>query len=171
LKFSIGRSGCCRISVYLFFSGLALLASAPCRAFDLEMEDTRPGLRLSAGTDVFREPGTLMVNGRYGGTWGARLGFWAHSGSDIKPHAPHVLVGADYMLTFWKKFRVGAGIAWIDEANNVNGTRWNFDFTFAYDLSQRVFVEYRHQSHGAILGISPETSNGGWNFVGVGYAF
>ncbi len=167
--------------IVAFFSGLALLASAPSRAFDpedtppppldLEAEDTRPGLRLSVGTDMFRSPGTLMVNGRYGGTWGARLGFWAHGGSDIRPHAPNVLVGADYMLTFWKKWRGGAGIAWIDNVNNVNGTRWNFDFTVAYDLSELVFVEYRHQSHGAFFGISSDTPNGGWNFIGVGYTF
>jgi len=170
LKFPIGRSGSCKVLVGLF-SGLALLASAPSRAFDLEAEDTRPGLRLSAGTDMFRSPGTLMVNGRYGGTWGARLGFWARGGADIRPHAPNVLVGADYMLTFWKKWRGGAGIAWIDDVNNVNGTRWNFDFTVAYDLSERAFVEYRHQSHGAIFGISRHSSNGGWNIVGAGYAF
>ena len=29
----------------------------------------------------------------------------------------------------------------------------------------------RHQSHGAILGVGRHGSNGGWNIVGVGYAF
>jgi len=32
---------------------LALFASAPSRAFDLQVEDTRPGIRLSAGIDVY----------------------------------------------------------------------------------------------------------------------
>ena len=135
------------------------------------MEDTRRALRLSAGVDLFHANGTVVVNARYGGTWGARLGLWVRDGSDIQPRAPHVLVGADYMLTFLQKFRGGAGIAWIDEENNKNGTRWNFDFTLAYDLTERVFVEYRHQSHGAILGISDSAGNDGWNFIGAGYAF
>jgi hypothetical protein len=165
----------------VFFSGLALLASAPSCAqipddkqsppINVAVDDTRPGLRLSAGVDVFRAPGTVVVNGRYGGTWGAKLGFWVHDGSDVYPRSPHVLVGADYMLTFWKKFRGGAGIAWLDEENNKNGTRWNLDFTVAYDLSERVFLEYRHQSHAAMLGVSPDKPNNGWNFIGAGYTF
>ena len=169
------------ICVALLFSSMMLLASAPSRALaqedaqsaplDLQVEDTSPGLRLSAGVDLFRAPGTVVVNGRYGGTWGARLGLWVHEGSDIQPHSPHVLVGADYMLTFWRKFRGAAGVAWIDEVNNKNGTHWNFDFTLAYDLSERVFVEYRHQSHGAELGIREDRPNDGWNIIGVGYTF
>jgi hypothetical protein len=167
--------------VCLLFPGLVLLAGAPSRAFaqedtpplplDLEVEGTRPGLRLAAGLDLFRAPGTVVVNGRYGGTWGARLGVWAHEGAHVRPHAPSVLVGTDYMLTFEKKFRAGAGIAWIDDVNSINGTRWNFDFTLAYDLSERVFVEYRHQSHGAVLGLSDRSPNNGWNVIGAGYAF
>ena len=169
------------IYVGLLFSGLALLASAPSRALaqediqprqlDLQVDDTRPGLRLSVGVDRLHVPGTDVVNGRYGGTWGVRLGLWVHDGSDIQPRSPHVLVGADYMLTIEKKFRVGAGIAWIDEVNNKNGTHLNFDFTLAYDLSERVFVEYRHQSHGTILGIGGNSPNDGWNIIGAGYAF
>jgi len=137
----------------------------------MDIEDTSPGLRVSAGMDVLRVPGTLVASARYGGTWGVRLGWWVHSGSDIRPSSPTLLVGADYMLTFWKKIRGGFGVAWIDRETNVNGTRWNFDATLAWDLSERVFVEYRHQSHGAILGISPNAPNGGWNIVGVGYTF
>ena len=75
------------------------------------------------------------------------------------------------MLTFWKKVRGGIGIAWIDRENNVNGTRWNLDAALAWDLSRGVFVEYRHQSHGAVLGISEKSPNGGWNIVSVGYTF
>ena len=150
---------------------LALFASAPLLAFDLDVDDTRPGTRLSVGVDVFRAPGTVVATLRYGGTWGAKLGYWAYTTSDVGPHTPNVLIGADYMLTFWKKLRGGFGLAWIDEENNVNGTRWNFDTTVAYDLSERVFIEYRHQSHGAVLGISKDKPNGGWNIVGAGYRF
>ncbi len=150
---------------------LAALACAPAHAFRLDIEDAAPALRVSAGVDVFRVPGTVVANARYGGAFGARLGGWLHAGSDVQPRPPRVLVGADYMLTFWKKVRGGIGIAWIDRETNVNGTRWNFDATLAYDFSGRVFVEYRHQSHGAILGIRSDAPNGGWNVVGLGYAF
>jgi hypothetical protein len=169
------------IYVGLLLSGLALLASAPARAvaqegaqtrhLDLQVDDTRLSLRMSAGIDLFHAPGTVVVNGRYGGTWGVRLGLWAHDGSDIQSRSPHVLAGADYMLTIEKKFRGGVGLAWIDEVNNKNGTHWNFDFTLAYDLSEKVFVEYRHQSHGAEVGISGGSPNDGWNTIGAGYAF
>ena len=165
----------------MLFAGLALLASAPSRALaqednrapplDLHVDDTRPGLRLSVGIDLFRAPGTVVVNGRYGGTWGARLGLWVRDGSDVHPRSPHVLVGADYMLTFLKNVRGGVGVAWIDDVNNKNGTHWNFDFTLAYDLSERVFVEYRHLSHGAQLGLSDGSPNDGWNIIGAGYTF
>jgi hypothetical protein len=150
---------------------LVVFASTSAHAFRLVIDDTPPGLRVSAGTDVFRAPGTLVASARYGGTWGARLGWWVHGGSDIQPRSPTLLAGADYMLTFWKKVRGGIGVAWIDRETNVNGTRWNFDATLAYDLSDRLFVEYRHQSHGAILGIGGNSPNGGWNVVGVGYTF
>jgi len=158
------------MSIGLFFSGLSLLSCAPSHALDLGLEETRPGLRLSAGADVFRTPGTVVVSGRYGGDWGARLGFWAHDAGGVHPGVPNMVASVDRMWTI-AKFRAAAGLAWIDETNSVNGTRWNFDFTLAYDVSNRVFVEYRHQSHGAILGISEHTPNGGWNIVGVGLTF
>jgi len=161
----------CRRRLGRVLSVLVLLASAPLQAFDLEVDSTRPGTRLSAGIDVFRAPGTVVANVRYGGTWGARLGYWAYTTSDVGPQAPTVLIGVDYMLTFWKKIRGGIGLAWIDGENNVNGTRWNLDTTLAYDLSDRVFVEYRHQSHGAVLGLDSDKPNGGWNIVGAGYRF
>jgi hypothetical protein len=41
----------------------------------------------------------------------------------------------------------------------------------AYGLTGRVFVEYRHHSHGARLGIERDRPNGGWNLLGVGLAF
>jgi len=158
-------------SLRLILAVLALLASARLHAFELEVSDTPSALRLSAGVDFARAPWTTVATVRYGGTWGAKLGYWVHTGSDVGPHAPNVLIGADYMLTFWKRVRGGFGIAWIDEENNMNGTRWNFDFTLAYDLSDRVFVEYRHQSHGSGVGIRKDAPNGGWNVAGVGYTF
>ena len=159
-----------KISIGLFFSGLALISSASSRAFDLGIEDTRPGLRLSAGVDVFRAPGSTVATGRYGGTWGAKLGVWAHSDSNVGREPPNVFIGVDYMLKIWN-WRAGIGVAWIDKVNRMNGTRWNLDMTLAYDLSDRVFVEYRHQSHATVLGIRRGAPNGSWNIVGLGWYF
>jgi hypothetical protein len=80
------------------------------------------------------------------------------------------MVAVDRMWTI-SKLRGAVGLAWIDEENSVNGTRWNLDATLAYDVSSRLFVEYRHQSHGKILGIGGDAPNGGWNIVGVGLTF
>jgi hypothetical protein len=127
-------------------------------------------LRLSAGVDVFRVPGTTVATARYGGTWNVKAATWLHD-SGVDPSAPHLLLGAGYMLTV-SRFRFGVGVVWIDSVNlNVNGTRWNLDASIAYDLSDRWFVEYQHYSHGAILGVKGEVSNGGWNLLGVGAIF
>ena len=155
-------------SIGLLLSGLALVASPPSDALDLKTEDTRPGLRLSAGVDVLRAPGSIAASGRYGGTWGARLGAWAYSNSRVGKEPPNVLIGVDYVLTR-KKWRGGLGVAWIDKVNLMNGTRWNLDMTLAYDLSDRVFVEYRHQSHAAILGVRTDAPNGSWNILSLGW--
>lgn len=166
-----GGRACSKASPRRVIAVLALLASAHLHAFELKVSDTPAALRLSAGVDFSRAPWTPVATGRYGGNWGAKLGLWGHTGSEVHPSGPTVLVGVDYMLTFWGKLRGGFGLAWIDSVNNVNGTRWNFDMTLAYDLSDRVFVEYRHQSHGAVLGIEKDAPNGGWNVAGVGYTF
>jgi len=143
-------------------AGLALLAGAPSHAQD----ETRAGLRLTMATDVFRASGSMVVAGRYGGSWGARLGFWVRDGH-VDPGAPNKLAGVDHMWTR-SNWRYGIGLVWIDEVNNVNGTRWNLDLSLAYDLSPRVFAEYRHYSHGSNIGIRTDLPNSSWNFVGFG---
>ena len=110
-----------------------------------------------------------MVSGRYGGSWGVKLGFWIRD-SHVEPGAPNKLAGVDYVWTE-SKWRFGLGTAWIDEENSVNGTRWNFDLSLAYDLPNRVLVGYQHYSHGSILGIRKSESNEGWNLIGVGLIF
>ena len=60
---------------------------------------------------------------------------------------------------------------WIDKKNANNGTFWNFDFTVSYDLSDRIFVEYQHDSHGSKVGIKTDVSNEGWNLLGIGFIF
>jgi len=157
-------------SIVLFLSGLALIASAPARALDLETQDTTPGLRLSVGVDVYHAAGSIVATGRYGGTWGAKLGVWGYSAPSVGRGAPNVLIGVDYMLTM-RRWRGGIGVAWIDRENRMNGTRWNLDATLAYDLSDRIFVEYRHQSHGTVVGIRRDASNFSWNIVGAGMVF
>ncbi len=159
-----------KTSIGLLLWASALVASVPSRALALDIEDTRPGLRLSAGVDVFRAPGSTVATTRYGGTWGAKLGVWGHSDSQVGQEPPNVLIGVDYMLKIWN-LRAGIGMAWIDKVNLMNGTHWNLDLTLAYDLSDRVFVEYRHQSHGTVLGIRSDVPNGSWNIVGFGWYF
>jgi len=155
-------------SIGLLLSGLALVASPPSNALDLKIEDTKPGLRLSAGVDVLRAPGSIVASARYGGTWGARLGAWAYSSSSVGEEPPNVLIGVDYVLTR-KKWRGGIGIAWIDKVNLMNGTRWNLDMMLAYDLSDRFYIEYRHQSHASILGFKTDAPNGSWNILSLGW--
>jgi hypothetical protein len=147
-----------------------LLPCAPARALDSSLEETKPSLRVTLGVDAFRVPGTVAASARYGGSWNVKAGTWLYN-SGVEPHMPHLLLGGGYVLTKWK-FRFGLGVVWIDSENdNVNGTRWNVDASVAYDLSDRWFVEYQHYSHGAILGIQDNVSNGGWNLVGVGLIF
>jgi len=141
------------------------LAAAPARAWD----ETKPALRLSLGLDVFRAPGAMVATARYGGAWNVKASAWVRD-VHVQPEAPNFLVGGGYVLTK-AKWRFGAGLVWIDEENNVNGTRWNFDASIAYDISPRMFFEYQHYSHGAILGLGKNSSNGGWNLVNVGWIF
>ena len=163
------RSRVCQ-AVSLVLGCLALSRAAPAGAFDLHFDETRSALRVSVGADVFRVPGTTVASARYGGSWNVKAATWLHD-AGVDPDAPNLLLGGGYVLTM-SRFRLGAGIVWIDKTNNnVNGTHWNVDASVAYDLSDRVFVEYQHYSHGAILGVKQDVSNGGWNLVGLGVIF
>jgi len=144
---------------------VGLLLSAPSHALD----ETRAELRLSVSDDFVHAPGSTLVSDRYGGAWGARLGFWARE-SHAEPSKAHFFAGVDHVWTY-SKWRAGLGAVWIDEVNDLNGTHLDFDVSLGYDLSSRVFVEYRHHSHGRKLGISPNASNHGWNLLGVGLIF
>ena len=156
--------------VSLSFATLALLAAAPALAIDWEIEETRPALRASLGVDVYRVPGTVVASARYGGNWNVKASTWLYD-AGVDPEAPRWLLGGGYMITV-SRFRLGAGLVWIDKVNNnVNGTHLNFDGSIAYDLTDRIFVEYQHYSHGAILGVQNNVSNGGWNLLGVGWTF
>jgi hypothetical protein len=153
-------------TAFLFFACLMLVAG-PARAW--QWDETKPALRLSLGLDVYRAPGAMVASARYGGAWNVKASAWVRD-VHVQPEAPNYLLGAGYVLTK-SKWRFGAGVVWIDEENDLNGTRWNFDASVGYDLSDRVFLEYQHYSHGAILGLSKDTSNGGWNFFNVGLIF
>jgi hypothetical protein len=142
-----------------------MLAAAPVLAWG----ETKPGLRLSVLNDVTVGAGSVLVSARYGGGWGLKAGAWVRD-VHVMPNAPNVLLGANYVWTY-SKLRFGAGVVWIDQENANNGTRWNFDFTISYDLSDRVFCEYQHNSHGAMVGIQKDASNEGWNMLGIGFIF
>jgi hypothetical protein len=144
----------------------ALAWAVPAQA--LQHDETRKDLRLSLSVDFMHANGATLLAGRYGGAWGLRAGAWLDPG-DVHPE-PHGFVGADHVWTFGK-WRAGLGAIWMDEKTNINGTNWLFDVSLGYDISRRVFVEYRHHSHGSRLGIRRDVPNGGWNLLGVGIAF
>lgn len=154
-----------RRSLRVAVACLAVLAAAPVRAWD----ETTPALRLSLGLDVYHASGAMVASARYGGSWNVKASAWVRD-VHIRPQAPDVLLGAGYVWTK-SKWRFGAGLVWIDGENNVNGTRWNFDASVAYDWTERVFFEYQHYSHGTLLGLKKDASNGGWNLFGVGLIF
>jgi len=150
---------------------VALAVAAPARAMDWgwEWDETKPALRLSLGIDAYRAPGAMVATARYGGSWNVKASVWVRD-VHIQPEAPNVLVGGGYVWTK-SKWRFGVGLVWIDEENNANGTRGNFDASVAYDVSDRLFFEYQHYSHGAIVGLKKDSSNGGWNLFSAGLIF
>jgi hypothetical protein len=147
------------------FACLMPVASTSALAWD----ETKPGLRMALSVDVYRAGGSMVASARYGGSWGMKIGAWVRD-VHVVPRAPNVVVGADYALMF-SKWRFGAGVAWIDEENNMNGTRWNFDLSVAHDLSDRVFLQYQHYSHGSGLRLERDVANASWNLLGVGVLF
>jgi hypothetical protein len=154
-----------RQAVRLVFACLFLAPAAPARALD----EARVGLRLSVLDEFTTGAGPVLVSARYGGSWGLKLGTWVRD-VHVLPGAPRVLAGGNYVWT-WSNWRFGAGVVWIDRETDYNGTRWNFDFTVSYDLSDRIFCEYQHNSHGSTVGIKKEVPNEGWNLLGIGFIF
>ena len=154
-----------RQSVRLVFVCLLLAAAAPARALD----PTPVGLRLSLLDEFTTGAGSLLLYARYGGAWGLKLGTWIRD-VHVVPRAPNVVAGGDYVWTL-SKWRLGVGIVWIDRTTNYNGTLWNFNFSVSYDLSDRIFCEYQHFSHGSKLGIKTDAANEGWNLLGIGFFF
>ena len=144
-----------------------LLVASPARAWD--WDETRPSLRFALGLDVFRAAGAMVASARYGWNWNAKVGAWVRD-AHVQPEAPNYYLGGGYVWTK-AKWRFGAGVVWIDDINDINGTRWNFDLSVGYDLSDRLFFEYQHYSHGSLLGIDKGASNGSWNLMNVGLIF
>jgi hypothetical protein len=165
LPFGILRPPYSRIAA----AAVAFLTLLPGPAQAWEFDETKPSLRLSLGLDVFRAAGAMVAEARYGGSWNVKAGAWVRD-VHVHPEAPNVLLGGGYVLTK-SKWRFGAGVVWIDEVNDLNGTRWNFDLSVGYDLSNRLFLEYAHYSHGSGLGIRRDAPNGSWNLVSVGLIF
>ena len=147
----------------------ALLVFLPGPARAWEFDETQPSLRLSLGLDVYHAAGAMVAQARYGGSWNVKAGAWVRD-VHVHPEAPNVLLGGGYVLTK-SKWRFGAGVVWIDEENDLNGTRWNFDLSLGYDLSDRLFLEFAHYSHGSGLGIRRDKPNSSWNLFNVGLIF
>jgi len=134
----------------------------------LQLDETPRELRATLSQDYLHARGATLLAARYGSAWGVRLGAWV-STDDMQPK-PHWVAAVDHVWTLGK-WRAGLGAAWIDQTTNVNGTHWVFDVSLAYDVTRRIFIEYRHHSHGSKLGIEPDVPNGGWNLIGVGVNF
>lgn len=154
-----------RVAITGLLLSVVLLLSAPSYALD----ETKVDLRLSAGADVVNAPGSVVVSGRYGGDWGAKIGFWENR-ARVQPGAPNMLVGVDHVWTY-SRWRAGFGLVWIDAVNKLNGTHVDFDLSLAYDLSSQVSLEFRHFSHGGMFGIDRAAPNRGWNLIGIGFIF
>ena len=121
-----------RAAITALLLAVGLLLSSPSHALD----ETKANLRLSVSDDFVHARGAMLVSARYGGAWGARLGFWARE-SQVEPSKAHYFAGIDHVWTY-SKWRAGLGAVWIDETNDLNGTHWDFDASLGYDLSSRV---------------------------------
>ncbi len=62
-----------RAAITALLLAVGLLLSSPSHALD----ETKADLRLSVSDDFVHARGAMLVSARYGGAWGARLGFWA----------------------------------------------------------------------------------------------
>lgn len=153
---------------HLLGSVIVLSALLPATAaYAFGDDETQVALRLSVSDSIINDAGAALISGRYGGAWGVRVGYWARD-PHLESGAPHLVAAMDHVWTS-KKWHYGIGAAWIDHDNEVNGTRWNFDLSLAYDLSDRIYVEFLHFSHGSkVLGIKKQLPNLGWDFIGVG---
>ena len=92
-----------RAAIAGFLLAAGLLASAPSHA----LEETRAELRLSVSDDFVHAPGSTVVSARYGGAWGARLGFWARE-SHVESTKAHYFAGVDHVWTY-SNWRAGLG--------------------------------------------------------------
>jgi hypothetical protein len=112
-RFSVAAG---RAAITGFLLAVGLLLSAPSQALD----ETKADLRLSVSDDYVHARGSMVVSARYGGAWGARLGFWARE-SHVESSKAHYFAGIDYVWTY-SKWRAGLGAVWIDQVNELNGT-------------------------------------------------
>jgi hypothetical protein len=154
-----------RAAISGFFLCVGLFLNVPSYALD----ETKVDLRLSIGVDVVNAPGAGVVSGRYGGDWGAKIGFWENR-DRVQSGAPDMLAGVDHVWTY-SSWRAGLGLVWINKVNRLNGTYLDFDLSLAYDLSSQVSLEFRHFSHGGMFGIDRAAPNRGWNLIGIGFIF
>jgi len=149
----------------LFLFGLVVFTTpSPAR----DEAEAPPQWRLSLYGAVANGTGSVLTAGRYGDAWGIRAGAWLRQ-VHVEGAPPDVFAGVDHL---WRsgKWRYGIGVVWIDKENRLNGTRWNFSLSVAYDLSDRYFIELLHFSHGSMAGIEKDADNVGWDLLGLGVA-
>ena len=127
-------------------------------------------LDVSLKADVFKALGASVVEMRLVDPYYLlRTGFFLsdtqskHAESSFGITANYYL-GAESLFPHGKN-RYGIGVSWFDQKNGINGTRWNFAFSYEWRFDGWS-VEYLHVSHGSSFGIKTDRPNDGWNMLG-----
>jgi len=103
----------------------------------------------------------------YGGSWGARLGFWRASRmlSRARPISLPVSIASDLL-----EVRAGLGAVWIDKVNDLNGTHWD-SMSRSDTIYRARFRRIPASFARTEAWISKDASNDGWNLIGIGLIF
>lgn len=129
-------------------------------------------LSLSVTSDIRHAPGLSSWALRYGDEWGLRAGAIVMPTTKVRGVTMTEtvgLIGVDRRWRVAERLSVGLGAAWISDTTLLNGTRLNLDLSATWRIAGGAFIEFRHYSHGSMLGIGRGKPNKGWNLVGIGY--
>lgn len=124
-------------------------------------------LEVGVMTDVLHARGATILHLRNGNTCGLTSAVWLADGPKEQGDA-NLSAGFDcrYIVGKWRPF---LGLTYIDQTNEVNGTRWNFQLGTCREVAKNLDACLYHYSHGRFIGIEDGKPNDGWNFVGVSY--
>lgn len=122
--------------------------------------------RLSATADVVHAPGTSAIlfeylSPRYPTNF---IGGYYHG-----PRGNSALVALELLSPKVLGFRAGIGTAYVQNVNDVNGTRLNFSLSLYCSPWKYADIVVHHISHGADFGIARRRPNLGWNLFGLSF--